>query len=58
MGCAEAPWYRMLINGVGIRLLFRVASSRPDAKAIIVGVLRSTDLGIVKGPALVSTPWI
>ena len=58
MGCAEAPWYRMLINGMGIRLLFRVASSRPDAKAIVVGVLLSTDLIIVKVPALVSTPWI
>ena len=48
----------MLINGMGIRLLFRVASSRPDVKAIIVGVLLSTDLVIVKVPALVSTPWI
>ena len=58
MGCAETPWYRMLINGMGIRLLFRVASSRPDAKAIIVGVLLSTDLVIVNVSALVSTPWI
>ena len=58
MGCAEAPWYRMLINGMGIRLVFRVASSRPDAKAIIVGVLLSTDLVIVNVSALVSTPWI
>ena len=58
MGCAEAPWYRMLINGMGIRLLFRVASSRPDAKAITVGVLLSTDLVIVNVSALVSTPWI
>ena len=58
MGCAEAPWYRMLIDGMGIRLLFRVASSRPDAKAIIVGVLLSTDLVIVNVSALVSTPWI
>ena len=58
MGCAEAPWYRMLINGMGIRLLFRVASSRPDAKAIIVGALLSTDLVIVNVSALVSTPWI
>ena len=58
MGCAEAPWYRMLINGMGIRLLFRVASSRPDAKAIIARALLSTDLVIVKVPVLVSTPWI
>ena len=48
----------MLINGMGIRMLFRVASSRPDAKAIIVGVLLSTDLVIVNVSALVSTPWI
>ena len=58
MGCAEAPRYRMLINGMGIKLLFRVASSRPDVKAIIVGVLLSTDLVIVNVSALVSTPWI
>jgi hypothetical protein len=58
MAIPEAPQYRMLIDGMGIRLLFRVASSGPDAKAIIVGVLLSTDLIIVKVPALVSTPWI
>ena len=48
----------MLINGMGITLLFGIVSSQPDAKTISDTALLSTDLVIVKVPVTGSTPWI